>query len=111
MAVLFKSYSKKSDFSDNRANKVTILSGASGGTIVKSLEIVGSPTASCKVNVYRTKIDDSSELSKIPVDLKAKDYLVLWEGFFVIESGVRLEFDADAADVCVIANVVEMTNG
>lgn len=115
MSVQFKSYSATSVF-DNETfleQEVRILVGATGGTIVKSLEIIGVEESSCNVSVYRTKTLTGNETSteevvEIPIQLKANDYLLLWEGFFVIESGTVLSFKANKNGVKVVANVVEM---
>ena len=105
---------------DRVPDNVFLLEGASLGTIVKSLEIIGG-TESCKVTVTRTDGSEpassptqaqvaSAAYAVIPVDLKANDYLVLWEGFFVVPSGHRLYFSADSTQCRAVVNYVCMSS-
>ena len=81
-------------------------SGAGKGTVVKTLELI-TGNASCKATVRRT---DAAGVpyGDIPVDLKANDYLVLWEGFVFIPAGHRLQFKADSDGFRIVASCVEM---
>lgn len=88
------------------ANDVEILTGSAKSTIVKSLEINAGSEDSI-VYVIR-KDDTNTEYSKIKLDITAYNYVVLWEGFFVIPSGHKLILNADSNEIECIANVVEM---
>ena len=94
--------------SGGEAQEVRLLSGAQGSTIVKSLEIVTGPE-SCVVEVIR-KNSSSVAYATVKLDMKAYDYLVLWEGFFVIPYGDSIWIKAESSQCTVIANVVERTN-
>lgn len=95
-----------------------LLVGTSNGTIVKSLEII-TGNESCYVEVIRTDGTEGSSPSEnniasksyatIKIDMKANDYLVLWEGFFVIPRNHRLYVKADSVHCRAVASVVEMT--
>lgn len=82
-------------------------SGAGQGTAVKTLELI-TGNASCKATVRRV---DSSGVPycDILIDLKANDYLVLWEGFVFIPAGHRLQFKANSDGFRIVASCVEMT--
>ena len=84
-----------------------ILNGTSNGTIVKTLEII-SGNESSVVKIMRRNAAGTT-YSTITIELKANDYLLLWEGFIVIPSGHKLVLSADSNEVTVVANVVEMT--
>lgn len=105
-------YSKKSSVTGIVPDKIVILTGTSGGTIVKSLQII-TDNESCCAQIIRQRRDNYNNYepyATIKVDLKANDYLILWQGFFVIPAGDRLSFQADSNYCRVVANVVEMTS-
>jgi hypothetical protein len=104
-----------------------LLTGASKGTIVKSLEIM-TGNESSYVEIVRTNGNEgayvpsssgsyptfenalkSNEYATIRIDMKANDYLVLWEGFFVVPSGHRLYFRSDSTLCKSVANYVDVT--
>lgn len=85
---------------------VTVLTGATNGTIVKSLELNTGSSASV-VNVIRRN-NSNVVYSSIKVDLSAYNYVVLWEGFVVIPSGHTLIINADNSQVECVANVIEL---
>lgn len=105
MAVSFKNYSKK--LTSLSQEGIVLLTGASGGTVVKSLQVINS-NQSCTINVIR-KDNSGYEYANVRVDLKANDYLILWQGFFVIPKGHLLCFNCSVLDCTIIANVVELT--
>ena len=84
-----------------------LLSGVSQGTIVKSLELM-TGGESCHVDIVR-KDASGDAYATIRIDLKAYDYLVLWEGFFVIPYNHGLYFTADSTQFRIVANVVEVS--
>jgi len=95
-----------------------LVAGSNLGTIVKSLELIGGSEA-CNVTIARahsnqsTPPSDSDIYASIVVNLKANDYLVLWEGFFVIPSGdgIYVKSDASAGNPCVlVVNYVDMSS-
>jgi len=100
------------------AKSTMLLTGTLKGTIVKSLEIM-TGNESCYVEIIRTSGNEGNnpteeEISQnsyatIRVDMKANDYLVLWEGFFVIPPNHRLYFKSDSTQCKAVVNYVEMT--
>lgn len=87
-------------------NDVEILTGSTQSTIVKALELNAGEEDSV---VYIIRKDGSNtEYSRVKLDLTAYNYVILWEGFFVIPSGHKLILNADSNYVECIANVVEM---
>ena len=92
--------------SGTTAQEVQILTGASEGTIVKTLELVNPSSASCNVDVIR-KDAGGTAYATIPVGMKANDYLVLWEGFYAIPSGHTLWIKANSAQCVAVASVIE----
>jgi hypothetical protein len=106
MALTFTNYSSSVDSMSDEKN---LLYGASNSTIVKSLEVI-TGNESCTLNVIRKKQNASvwEEYANIKIDLKANDYLLLWEGFFVIPSGHGIWIKCNSKKCRVIANVVEM---
>ena len=105
MAISFKNYSVKITSLSSQPERV--LTGSVNGTIVKSLQIING-NQSCTVNVVR-KDDSGDQYANVRVDLKANDYLLLWEGFFVIPYNHTLNFNSSAVDCTVVANVVELS--
>lgn len=103
MAVSFRNYSVKTTSSQLER----ILTGSTGSTIVKSLQIING-NQSCTVNVVR-KDANNVQYANVRVDLKANDYLLLWEGFFVIPFNHTLNFSSSSAGCTVVANVVELS--
>ena len=110
MSISFRNYYANGQLNNNSevpaGAEVTLLTGGTNGTVVKTLEI-STQNESCYVEIIR-KTSLGTEYSRIKVDMKAYDYLVLWEGFFVIPSGHTLSFVADSEYCTVIANVVEL---
>lgn len=102
----FKNYNVSGMISGEQAQQVLVLTGVQNGTIIKSLQII-TGNESCIVNVIRKGIDNNT-YADIKLDLKANDYLVLWQGFFVIPYGHKLYIKADSNLCKVIANVVEL---
>lgn len=101
------------------AKSTRLLTGALKGTIVKSLEIM-TGNESCYVEIIRTNGNEGNNnpseeqitqysYATIRIDMKANDYLVLWEGFFVIPSGNKLYFKSDSTKCKAVVNYVEMT--
>lgn len=108
MALSFKNYSKTGSINGTTAEEVTLLTGAEGSTIVKSLQII-TGNESCYIEVIRKTGDNSSPYATIKLELKANDYLLLWQGFFIIPKNHLLTFKTDSNKCTVVANVVEMT--
>lgn len=106
MALLFKNYSLS--VSDITSQSL-LLNGASNSTIVKSLQIITGDEA-CTVNIIRKKVVNNTlqEYATIKTDLKANDYLLLWEGFFVIPANHSIYVSCNSTKCKVIANVVEL---
>ena len=97
------------------ANNVHLLTGASMGTVMKSLELVSGNEA-CIVHVIRTdgtesSIDEvaSASYATIEIEMKANDYLVLWEGFFVLPYNHKLYFNATSNFCRAVVNYVELS--
>ena len=100
------------------ANNVLLLTGAGMGTVMKSLELI-SGDESCIVHVIRTdgtELDNTSNndiasasYATIKVEMKPNDYLVLWEGFFVLPSNHRLYFNATSSSCRAVVNYVELS--
>ena len=103
---------------DAVASNVHLLTGASMGTVMKSLELV-SGNEPCIVHVIRTdgtepvnaSIDEvaSASYATIEIEMKANDYLVLWEGFFVLPSNHKLYFNATSRLCRAVVNYVELS--
>jgi hypothetical protein len=100
---------------DAVANNVHLLTGASMGTVMKSLEFI-SGNESCIVHVIRTDGTESSieqvastSYATIEVEMKANDYLVLWEGFFVLPSNHKLYFNATSSSCRAVVNYVALS--
>ena len=100
---------------DAVANNVHLLTGASMGTVMKSLELI-SGNEPCIVHVIRTNgtepsIDEvaSKSYATIEIEMKANDYLVLWEGFFVLPHNHRLYFNATSSLCRAVVNYVELS--
>ena len=92
--------------SGTTAQEVQVLTGASEATIVKTLELINPGASSCSVDVIR-KDAGGNAYATIPVGMKANDYLVLWEGFYVMPSGHTLWIKADSAQCVAVASVIE----
>lgn len=100
------------------AKSTRLLTGTLKGTIVKSLEIM-TGNESCYVEIIRTsgnepdhtteEVISQNSYATIRIDMKANDYLVLWEGFFVIPYGKKLYFKSDSTQCKAVVNYVEMT--
>ena len=97
------------------ANNVHLLTGASMGTVMKSLELI-SGNESCIVHVIRTDGTESSidevasrSYATIEIEMKANDYLVLWEGFFVLPYNHKLYFNATSRLCRAVVNYVELS--
>ena len=100
------------------ANNVHLLTGESMGTVMKSLELI-SGNESCIVHVIRTDGTEPANASiaqvagasyaTIEVEMKANDYLVLWEGFFVLPSNHRLYFNATSSLCRAVVNYVALS--
>ena len=103
---------------DAVANNVLLLTGASMGTVMKSLELI-SGNEPCIVHVIRTdgtepvnaSIDEvaSASYATIEIEMKANDYLVLWEGFFVLPHNHKLYFNATSPSCRAVVNYVELS--
>ena len=100
---------------DAVANNVHLLTGASMGTVMKSLELI-SGNEPCIVHVIRTNgtepsIDEvaSKSYATIEIEMKANDYLVLWEGFFVLPHNHKLYFNATSSLCRAVVNYVELS--
>lgn len=103
------------------SQNVLLLTGASNGTIVKSLEIITKdessivhinraqpPTGGFSSPTTEEEIETNS-YATIKIDMKAFDYLVLWEGLFVIPANHRLYVKSTSTLCTVVANVVELS--
>ena len=100
------------------ANNVLLLTGASMGTVMKSLELV-SGNEPCIVHVIRTDGTEpvnasieavaNASYATIEIEMKANDYLVLWEGFFVLPSSHRLYFNATSSLCRAVVNYVALS--
>lgn len=108
MALALKNYSGTGSINGDTINEVVLLIGASNGTIVKSLQII-TGNESCHLKIKRKKNNSNIPYAVIEIELKANDYLLLWQGFFVISNGDILSFQADSNFCTLVANVVEMT--
>lgn len=106
MSLSFKNYNASVNSIDEEKN---LLYGATNSTIVKSLEII-TGNQSCTLNIIRKKQNSSSweEYANIKIDLKANDYLLLWQGFFVIPYTHGIWIKSNSKKCKVIANVVEL---
>ena len=100
---------------DAVASNVHLLTGASMGTVMKSLELI-SGNEPCIVHVIRTNgtepsIDEvaSKSYATIEIEMKANDYLVLWEGFFVLPYNHKLYFNATSNFCRAVVNYVELS--
>ena len=100
---------------DAVASNVHLLTGASMGTVMKSLELVSGNEA-CIVHVIRTDGTESSSdevasrsYATIEIEMKANDYLVLWEGFFVLPSNHKLYFNATSNFCRAVVNYVALS--
>lgn len=107
MSVAFGN-SSKSGLDGANVNEEVLLVGASGGTIVKSLEIIVEGNASCNAVIIRKDANDNA-YATINLQMKANDYLLLWEGFFVIPAGHKLCFGANSNYCKAVANYVDIT--
>lgn len=111
MAINFRNYRQTTQIDTSGQTivgvQIPLLTGVSNGTIVKTLEIISGESSSI-LHIIRK---DAAEnvYADIKVDLKANDYLVLWEGFFIIPYQHKLIISADSDDINVVANVIEMT--
>lgn len=97
------------------ASNVLLLTGASMGTVMKSLELISGNEA-CIVHVIRTDGTESSidgvaskSYATIEIEMKANDYLVLWEGFFVLPYNHKLYFNATSNFCRAVVNYVELS--
>ena len=100
------------------ANNVHLLTGASMGTVMKSLELI-SGNEPCIVHVIRTNGTESDNTSieavanasyaTVEIEMKANDYLVLWEGFFVLPYNHKLYFNATSNFCRAVVNYVELS--
>lgn len=100
---------------DAVADNVHLLTGASMGTVMKSLELISGNEA-CIVHVIRTDGTESSidevasrSYATIEIEMKANDYLVLWEGFFVLPYNHKLYFNATSNFCRAVVNYVELS--
>ena len=100
---------------DAVASNVHLLTGASMGTVMKSLELISGNEA-CIVHVIRTDGTESSSdevasksYATIEIEMKANDYLVLWEGFFVLPYNHKLYFNATSNFCRAVVNYVELS--
>lgn len=87
---------------------VEVCIGSTNYTIVKSLEISTSDTASI---VFIKRANESGTVyATIKVDMVEYNYVTLWDSasFVVLPSGHKLIINADNDSVQVVANVVEM---
>lgn len=107
MALSFRNYSKTGNINGINAEQMLLLTGASGGTIVKSLQII-TGNESCYIEIIRKTSSEASPYATIKLELKANDYLLLWQGFFIIPNNHLLTFKTDSNKCTVVANVVEM---
>ncbi len=114
MAITFRNYYANGVLDNSgevpAGQEVELLVGSTNGTVVKTLEI-STGNESCYIEIIRRKAASieypiGEEYSRIKIDMKAYDYLVLWEGFFVIPQGHKLSFTADSTQCRVIANAV-----
>ena len=106
MAISFKNYHAKNQ-NNNNDNLTQILIGSSQGTIVKSLQVINGDQ-SCTLHVIR-KDEGANTYADVRIDLKANDYLILWQGFFIIPYNHTLNFSCTSLNCTMIANVVELT--
>lgn len=100
---------------DAVADNVLLLTGASMGTVMKSLELISGNEA-CIVHVIRTDGTEPSinevasrSYATIEIEMKANDYLVLWEGFFVLPYNHKLYFNATSNFCRAVVNYVELS--
>jgi hypothetical protein len=60
------------------------------------------------VHIIRADGNDN-EYADIRVDLKANDYLIVWEGFFVLPYNHSLKFKCSSSTGCkLVANIVSL---
>ena len=83
-----------------------ILTGAENSTVIKSLELI-SGTESSIAYIFR-KDGNGNTYGSIKVDLKANNYVMLWEGFIAIPAGHTVYLNADSNQVEAVASVVEL---
>ena len=100
---------------DAAADNVLLLTGANMGTVMKSLELI-SGNEPCIVHVIRTDGTEPSinevasrSYATIEIEMKANDYLVLWEGFFVLPHNHKLYFNATSRFCRAVVNYVELS--
>ena len=100
MAISFKNYTSVS-----QGDYIDVLSGKQNGTIIKSLQLINGDQ-SCTVNVVRKNA--GGQYDNVRVDLKANDYLILWQGFFVIPYNHVLSFKS-TSKCTIVVNAVDLT--
>ena len=83
-----------------------ILTGGENSTVIKSLELI-SGTEPSIVYIFR-KDSKNNVYGTIKIDLKANNYVMLWEGFIAIPPGHTVYLNADSVQVEAVANVVEL---
>lgn len=112
MAITFRNYYKSVEEptiqnSTEFQEAVLLLTGVSNSTIVKSLELINGDESSTAYIIRKN--EEGVIYSNIRVDLKANDYLLLWQGFFVIPQGHTIYFACNSLQTKIISNVVELT--
>ena len=108
MAFTITNKSVRGQMSGTTAQEVQMLVGASSSTIVKTLELINSGASSCNVDIIR-KDGNGTTYATIPVQMQPNDYLVLWEGFYVMPPSHTLWIKANSTNLVAVASVVERT--
>lgn len=81
---------------------VTILTGASGGTAVRLLELINSGEYDAIVYIQRTTSADTVFFT-LKVGMSPGQRILLWDGFHVINATDKLVMTADSDDIEAIA--------
>lgn len=83
-----------------------ILTGVENSTVIKSLELISGTESSIAQIIRRD--ENGNTYGSIKVDLKANNYIMLWEGFIVIPANHTVFLNADSNQVEAVASVVEL---
>lgn len=99
-------YNVRGSVVNGTAQPVRILTGTSGSTVVKSLEVSCGATAG-DVAIYRTD-GGGNTYGELRLNLSSYSYQVVWQGFFAIPTGHSLYMKASSDSVEAVASVVEL---
>jgi hypothetical protein len=103
-----KSYNLETTGADP-INPATLLTGASGGTVVRSLEICNNSGEAANVKIQRRLIGTIT-YGLIEMQLEAGDYVTLFVGAqTVLPKDHVLQVGSDQDGVQFVANVIEFT--